>query len=486
VTGSGATRLNVVLLVVDSLRARSLDGDGAGGPRTPFLSDLPRHTVSFSRAYATECWTLPTHASMFTGRLPSEHGAHFQTMGYTAPAPTLAELLASAGYHTEVVTRNSIFDGSLPGITRGFRVNTRPLSPLRGLNPLALMLALSKPRFRRQILQSGFFHPLQRQSRAFVTTFARATVPADHLVLEHALEQMVALRRRGQPYFLFCNLYDVHAPYPPVPGAIFRPFRSFDAALENLLMPFVLPCLGGHTYLRPGFRLSATSRRLLLGRYHSAIELMDAKLAAFYDAARAARLLDDTLLVVTSDHGEAFGEHGLYLHDASVYDTHLHVPLFVHHPDRAPGVVGDVVSTRDIFDLVRAAVGDVGPAGTVLDAAYRATRPLALAEHFHYPHARRADPRHRCDRVAAVGAHGKLVVANGEASLYDLARDPDEATPEAITLSDFGARCRREGMAAGAVDEAIAHLARWNTGAVRPRATRAAPSRASRAAAVAP
>ena len=279
--------MNVVLLVVDSLRACSLFRRGAGAPRTPFLERLEAETVSFKRAYASECWTLPSHASMFTGLLPSQHGAHFQSMGYTRPAPTIAELLAAAGHHTEVVTRNCIFDGSLPGITRGFQHNTCVLSDHRPWHPMPLLLAMSKPRFRRQIRTSGFFHPLQRQSRRFASTFARSVLPADRPALHYALERMAELRRRGRPYFFFCNLFDVHAPYPPAPHSIMRPPWSPRGWGENLRLPFVMPCLGGHTYLRPDFHLSDRSRRMLLDRYHRAIELMDAKLDDFHAAARA-------------------------------------------------------------------------------------------------------------------------------------------------------------------------------------------------------
>ena len=308
--------MNVLLLVVDSLRARSLSLDGRDPtlPRTPFLAGFARESVSFTRAYATECWTLPA---------------------YTGTGPTVAEILSAAGYHTEVITRNSIFDGSIPGITRGFRENTRVFSSCSGLNPLSLMLAMSKPRFRRQILSTGFFHPRQRESRAFVTAFARATVPADREALAHVLAVITRCHAQRQPYFVFCNLYDVHAPYPPALRSIFRPLRHPANWPEAAVMPFVLPTLGGHVYLREGFRLSTLSRRMLLGRYHTAIELMDAKLAGFYEAARHAGALDDTLVILTSDHGEAFGEHDLYLHDASVYDVNLHVPSF--RPPSAPG-----------------------------------------------------------------------------------------------------------------------------------------------------
>src|SRR5262245_18811809 len=100
--------LNILFLVVDSLRAASLAKTGAH-PRTPFFDRLDDEMVSFRRAYAAECWTLPSHVSMFTGLLPSVHGAHFQHMGYTGSSPTIAEIVAEKGYHTEVVTRNFMF-----------------------------------------------------------------------------------------------------------------------------------------------------------------------------------------------------------------------------------------------------------------------------------------------------------------------------------------------------------------------------------------
>jgi hypothetical protein len=453
--------MNVVLLVVDSLRAGALDQGFPGRPRTPFLDGLSSRTTTFRRAYATECWTLPSHASMFTGLWPSQHAAHFRTMGYVGRAPTVAELLAARGFHTEVVTRNSIFDGALPGITRGFQKNTPILADVTGINPLAIVLALSKPRFRRQINQSGFFHPLQRESRRFVTTFARSTVPADGLALEYVLEQMARRRRAGTPYFFFCNLYDVHAPYPPSPRSIFRSFRSLEGCLENLRVPFVLPSLGSHTYLRPGFHLSRASRAMLLRRYHTAIELMDEKLARFHTEARSLGLLDDTLLVVTSDHGEGFGEHGLYLHDSSVYETHLHVPLWVHHPDVAPAVVDDVVSTRDLFELMQAAAAGDDLDGTLLDPGHRARHPIAIAEHFHYPHARQMAPEFRQDLVAAVTARWKLVIRREGALRYDLAGDPAETEPVRTTIGRFVAACRGDGLDTRAIEGMEAHLRAW-------------------------
>jgi len=451
-------RLNVALLVVDSLRYQSLTSR-EGPSVAPFLNGLSERMLSFSQAYATECWTLPTHVSMFTGLMPSEHQAHFQSMGYYGRAPTVAELLTRGGYHTEVITRNSIFDGSIPGVTRGFRENTRVLSDLKGRNPLALALALSKPRFRRQIQTTGFFHPRQRESRKFLADFSRAVVPADREALTRVLERMSSCRDAGRPYFLFCNLYDVHAPYPPTPQSILRPPWSLQGVIDAVLMPFVLPKLGGHAYLRRGFRMWPISRRMLLQRYRDAIGLMDGKIAEFYGAAKSARLLDDTILIITSDHGEAFGEHGLYLHDASAYNTHVHVPLYVHHPDHGSGVVDDIVSTRDLFGLIRSAQNGGEATATLLDPDWRARHPIALAEHFYYPHIPDALPRYRGNLVAAVARDRKVLARSNEIECFDLASDPEELFPQTMSRTNIMDACRSLGTGTVAATGALDHLA---------------------------
>jgi len=431
--------MNVVLLVIDSLRARSLEPDAADRPRTPFLDALSQSAVCFRRAYATECWTLPSHASLFTGLLPSEHGAHFQSMAYRHPHPTLAERLSEAGFHTEVVTRCPIFDGTIPGVTRGFQKLTRPLATPGRWSPAAWVLALTKPRLRRQIRDTGFFHPDQVRNVAFVQEFARSLFPADRLVLEHALERMVELRRERRPYFLFCNLFDVHAPYCPVDDSLLAPVRSAGDLIEALASLDALARVGRHEYLRDGFRMRERGRHTLLRRYHAAIERMDEKLSRFYAEAAGAGLWDDTLLVVASDHGEAFGEHGLYFHDASLHEENLHVPLWVKHPSHAPETVDDVVSLRDLAGLMLASATGRGSAGTLLDASFRAQRPVALAEHFHTPHVPAMQARYRVNLAAAISAERKVIVRGGDAEHFDLRGDSGETNPEIAPLERFTA-----------------------------------------------
>ena len=455
--------MDVLLLIVDSLRACSLRLAGApGGVATPGLDRLLREAVFFSRAYAPDCWTLPAHVSIFTGLLPSEHGAHFQHMAYEGEAPTLAELFAEAGYATEIATRNPVLDGSVPGVTRGFRRQTIVLSPdTRGFNVLSLTLALSKPRFRRQIRTSGFFHAAQRSNREFVQRFARATVPADGALLETLVERMRRHRAANERFFIVANLYDVHAPYPPRDGAIFRAWSNPAHWEENLVMPFVLPKLGSHAYLAEGFRLRERHRRLLAGRYADAIRLLDAKLGAFFAALDATGLRDDMLLVVTSDHGEAFGEHGLYLHDASVQDVHLHVPLWILHPRLAPSRVDDPVTTRELFRMIQRLALAGTTSETLLDAAWRGDDGAVLAEHHYYPHAPTMAARHRRNQRAAVLGPWKAI-ARGEGAtveLYDLRTDPTESRPVMVSHGGLASGAATPDVPRRVVAEAARHLA---------------------------
>ncbi len=453
--------MNVVLIVVDSLRASSLDHFGGTGPSTPFLDRLSEQAVYFPRAYATECWTLPTHVSMFTGLMPSDHGAHFQTMGYRGKSPTVAEILADAGHDTEVITRNFIFDGQIPGVTRGFQKNTRPLADWGALNPMALILAAFKPRFRRALEETGFFRGHNAERRSFMTDFAKTMMPADVKSLEYMVDRMAQQKESGRPYFFFCNLYDVHAPYPPREHSLLQSFGSLGGCLENAMLPWLMPQLSAHAYLRPGFRIPDRGRQALLRRYHRAIELMDAKLESFYMTARDTGLLDDTLLVITSDHGEAFGEHNLYLHDASVYDTHLHVPLWIHHPSLGGKVIGDVVSTRELFDLMRSVGLNEGLEKTFLDREHRTHQPVALAEHFRYPHVERVLPRYQQNIAAAlVGTH-KVIARREGLEYYDLLVDRRELDARIVTIEEFETLCRRDGFDTETIAPAISHLRSW-------------------------
>ncbi len=426
--------MDVLFLVVDSLRAHPFaDGRVA---HTPFLDSLSRRGVWFERAYATECWTLPSHVSMFTGLMPSEHGAHFRTMAYRGSAPTIAERMRARGYRTELMTRNFVFDGTMHGVNRGFDRCARVVSSESGWDPVATLLAMAKPRFRRHLRNTGFFAAAQRDNRDFLETFARCLRPADAALLDRLRETLAEYRRGNQRCFLFANLYDVHAPYAPSDDSLLRDWRSLDGVRENLLAPWALSRLGEHRYLQEGFRIADSIRDLLERRYRRAVERVDRLLAAFFRDLSDAGLLDELLVILVGDHGEGFGEHGLFLHDASLFETHVHVPLWVSVPAVAPEVVSDVVSTRHIADLIdRACTGELS--GTILDPELRSQNPVACAQHVPYPHVANPKPEYRGEQFAAMAGDQKVLVRGGERFLYDRRSDPGESTPATLSPSQL-------------------------------------------------
>lgn len=379
---------------------------------------------------------------MFSGRLPSEHGAHFAHMAYTQPVPTLAEILAERGYHTEVVTRNSIFDGGVPGITRGFQKNTAIHSDKTRFNPGAWLLAMNKARFRRQLMGTGFVSSAQRENLRFVQRFISAMFPADGLACDYALEQMAHYKRIGKPYFLFCNLYDVHAPYPPVDDSIFLPMSSPRNIIDNINALQALSKVSLHAYLQEGFSLPEAQRLALFARYRLAVSRMDRTVGRFYSAAEAAGLLDDTLFILVADHGEAFGEHAVYLHDAALYDENISVPLWIRHPHHGAKQIDDVVSTRDLYGVMRSAAGLEREADTILDVEYRQRHPVAFAEHFFYPHVKDVAPFYAQNLKAAVTREFKVITrgerAQGGVEMYQRTSDPWEKNMIVLSWDEVG------------------------------------------------
>ena len=169
-------------------------------------------------------------------------------------------------------------------------------------------------------------------------------------------------------------------------------------------------------------------------------------------------IFDNTMVVLCSDHGEAFGEHGLYLHDASVYNTHLHVPLWIFGAGIVPRVVEDVVSTRDLFGIVlRAAKGNVQD-DTILNAGYRSRECIARAEHIPYPHLKSAAAKYRHHRYATVSRNTKVVACDRKLAMFDLESDPSEERPIEVSLSDVVRRWEAEGAGAKAVTSSAGFL----------------------------
>ena len=331
------SRPNVLLIILDTVRAWNLGIYGYARPTTPRLAVMAGQGTVFDRVLSTAPWTTPAHASLFTGRNPGE-----LSVSWTAPLDgahaTVAEVLARAGYQTSAFVANYRYAGSSTGLARGFaRYDDYPRDPIHALRSTSIgsrLLARTwvAERVGRRLLVGG---------------------KAGGEVTDAFIRWLDGERRAERPFFTFLNYFDAHAPYlAPTP---------FDSTYARVA------AAGGERRaeywrrMQRAFGPSPVPVNELsesLDGYDGAINYLDIQVDSVLQALAARGLLDNTLVIVTSDHGELFGEHGVIQHGNSMYLPVLHVPLLVRWPGRVPA-----------GDRIQAPVSLRHVARTIVDAA---------------------------------------------------------------------------------------------------------------------
>ena len=304
---------NVLVLILDTVRASSTSLHGYARATTPQLDRLARDGAMFEWAISPSSWTLPSHAAMFTG-----HRASTLSTSWRRPLddthPTVAEMFRQAGYATGAFVGNPFYTHHESGIGRGFDV-------LRDFRRSRLQLLWSTTLGQTPFVDAVIW---QRTPAALITALKAfdLQVPSEPQsdrrwspeIIGEFLEWQQKVEPR--PFFAFLNLYDAHDPYEPP-----REVRN---------------------------RFSASPGKQDL--YDAGIAYMDDALGRLFDNLRERGLLDRTLIVVTSDHGEQWGEHDLRNHGNSLYLPAVHVPLVMRFPQRiAAGTrVSKAVSLTDL------------------------------------------------------------------------------------------------------------------------------------------
>jgi arylsulfatase A-like enzyme len=360
---------NVLLIVLDTVRADRLSVYGYERGTTPSLEQLAKRAIRFDEARATAPWTLASHASMFTGGLPHELAVKWQTPLRTA-YPTLAEYLGPKGYATAGFVANTEYCSYDTGLDRGFThyedyvIDLEHLRPFRTalLFDLAwdgvseLCLRMSRSRFQ------PILHWLMTPNRKDA-----AAINRDFL---HWLSRRQEPRR---PFFVFLNYFDAHAPYLPPEGTPFR----FGPGPRTLADFYLLVELWRKIEKQ---RLIPHYRDLVRDSYDNCLAYLDERLGELFDTLQRRGVLDHTLVIVTSDHGEELGEHGLFEHGESLYRPEVRVPLLfvLPPPSQSPVVVRETVSLRDlpatIVELVGLSAGAPFP-GLSLATLWRDSSP---------------------------------------------------------------------------------------------------------------
>lgn len=325
---AGADAPNVLVVILDTVRAASMSFLGYSRATTPHLAALGAEGAVFSHAFATAPWTLPSHAGMFTGLYPSQTTTDWREPLNDAPL-TLAEALAQRGYRTGAFVANHFYTSYESGLGQGFEL----LKDYRvTLRQTLLSTTLTQTNLFFQLLHGDGVVPRLRAMAGMdlrlqtMWVSDRKDAPQ---VTQEFLDWHAGLGGE-RPFFAFLNYYDAHLPYDPP-----SPWRE---------------------------KFSATPGELDL--YDGAIAYIDDSLGRLFAELRRRGALDRTHVIVTSDHGELFGEHGLHGHGNSLYLPELHVPLIVRHPGRVqPGVRVDApVTLRDLMATVLDAAGHPGAA----------------------------------------------------------------------------------------------------------------------------
>ena len=284
-----------VLISLDTLRADRLGCYGYERETSPFIDSFAARSVLFENAYVQEPGTLPSHMSIFTGLYPAEHNVRPPTGVLSPEIKTLPEAFQAAGYRTAGFTEGGYVHGGY-GFARGF---------------------------------DEFSHETKKVESDVERT------------LERGLRFLDSLAEQDK-FFLFMHSYVVHDPYfPPEPyDSLFwegdPPAGVVKATGPNL-----------QSLNKDTSQVSPIALTYYEALYDAQIRYVDDVLKKFFDDLESRGLMEDITIVLTSDHGEEFLEHGRFLH-AQIYRETLHVPLIVYRPNATPKRVSQIVESVDI------------------------------------------------------------------------------------------------------------------------------------------
>ena len=420
---------NIIILLLDTARAQSFSGYGYARPTSPHIDALAAESVVYEQAIAPGCWSLPSQVSLLTGMFPAQHGAHELHLSYAHGYPLLPEVLREAGYHTLGISPNSWMSDEF-GVTHGFERylklwQYRPAAPAPPGQTSGVGTWLDR-KLQRRYWRHIFPH---RNRASYVNRHLRALVT-----------------RTPEPFFLYAIYWDMHLPYAARESYAARwlpPGVTLSQARQVNRDPL--------QYLTGQMPMTEEDFAMLQACYDGALASLDAEIGALVAWLRQRGMLDRTLLIITSDHGENIGDHGLMSHAYSLHDTLIHVPLIVRYPERFPPGqrVTQQVQLTDLFPTMLDVLGlDVPRVRQELQGvSLLAPTPGTPEERLAYaemlaPHPsvaalnrRTGSPEHtprpaidralRCLRTPATKV---IWASDGNHALYDLRLDPHETT----------------------------------------------------------
>jgi arylsulfatase A-like enzyme len=414
---SGLRHPNIILITMDTVRADHLSLYGYDRETTPNLKRLSEGATIYTRAVASGDMTLSTHASIFTGMYARQHGAHFDPWnGYPEGQPlsdkfhTMAEILSENGYSTMGIVANYTFLSHHYRLNQGFQYYDN--------RALIALLADTELYFIRQGIRNILIHFAPRE------TFDARCQRAEKINSE-VFTFLDKPHKKDELFFLFINYMDAHEPYiPPSPFDTMYPGKNETFASDSYfkLAKEVIK-----------LERKATNEEInhLISQYDGEIAYLDFHLGKLIAKLKERGLYENSLIIITSDHGEAFGEKNLFNHGVSVYQDQVFVPLIIKYPNvREKRIVHKIVSVVDILPTVLDVLGSELPVnlkGQSLLKLEKDNLRDVISESFPSGHLRSLHPRFdRIEQALFLGPYKFINSSAGQKQLYNLTKDPHE------------------------------------------------------------
>lgn len=402
---------DVVVVVFDTTRSDHLSTYGYARPTSPRLTELARDGMNFTAAHSAAQWTVPGHASLFTGLYPSRHGAHYvgswqrglptdrqhRAFPLADEHTTIAEILRDHGWATGAVVANFANLHRGLGMAQGFSYYDDAPGAIIWPTPHIVKLM-----------------------RQFMPTFLRIPFRSATEIAEQGLDWFDR-QDPAQPKFLFMNFLEPHywLAAPPFDRWA-REFPDWRALSQRSLFAPDIP-----------HRLSQHEVDFVLASYDGQVAAMDFALGQVIDGLKARGRYENALIVVTADHGELLGEHGILGHGGrTMYEGLLHIPMVVKLPgkEHQRGPIATPVQQVDVLPTVMKTLGLPIPDECQGEAMPKVLHPVIAEEHINPEFVEKfGDVYDRAMRVVYDGSYKLIASSRGDRLLFDLASDPNES-----------------------------------------------------------
>ena len=425
---------NVIILLLDAVRTKNLSIYGYHKDTTPNMSKILTDSTLYKNMISSSYWTMPSVASLFTGTYVSEHYLVHNGDKLTTDLTTIAEKLKELGYYTLGISPNPFASG-YSGLDRGFDVfenfydNSFKHKVFSIFNKY-IKSDIKKPnniteeKKDKDNIFTKFSKKIYWELSGLSDKFARKT--------NNEIVHFIKNHDRNIPFFIYAHYNESHTPFV-IPNKYRYKFLNKENKkemwkIEQDLIKYYMDD-----------DLNIEDARLLEEIYEGSINYLDNTVYNLYKFLEKEKILDNTIFIITSDHGDQFGEHGLVFHEFSLYETLIKVPLIIRYPKGYPkNIVNyDIVQNVDIFPTILDVINESEnfsqlQGNSLISDSIKNRDNFAISE-LYKPLGPRLVPYknkllHYDKKLLSIRTENKKFIysSDGVHELYDIKKDPNE------------------------------------------------------------